>query len=131
MRTSFKPEGYNSLSPYFIVDDAQRFADLLSKLFDAVELRRYAMPDGTIMHMEMKLDDSVVMFGSSSKQYPAIQQLVHLYVADAAVTFKKAMALGCKSIQEPKKMQTDPDLRGTFQDFAGNTWSIGTQVSDE
>jgi PhnB protein len=127
MNSSFKPSGYNSVSPYFIVDDALRFAEFLKKLFNAVELRRYAMPDGTIMHMEMQMDDSVIMLGNSSKQYPAIHQLVHVYVSDAATTFKKAIELGCTSLQEPKQMQGDPDVRGTFQDFAGNTWSVGTQ----
>ena len=130
MSRHFKPDGYNSVSPYFIVDDAQRFVDLLKNLFGAVELRRYGRPDGTIMHMEVQLDDSVIMLGNSSKQFPAIQQLVHVYVPDAEATFKKAVALGCTVVQEPKKLATDPDVRGTFKDFAGNTWSIGTQLSE-
>lgn len=46
--------------------DAQRFIDLMKAIFDASELRRYDMPDGTIMHMELMIDDTVIMLGESS-----------------------------------------------------------------
>jgi uncharacterized glyoxalase superfamily protein PhnB len=59
MNKAFKPAGYNSVSPYFIVNGAQKFIDLMKKIFDAKELRRYDMPDGTIMHAEIQIDDSV------------------------------------------------------------------------
>ena len=40
MKTNFKPDGYNCVSPYFIVDDPQRFIDFLKKVFDG-ELTRF------------------------------------------------------------------------------------------
>lgn len=40
MKTS-KPENYNSLSPYLIVDNAQKLVDLLKAIFNAIELRRF------------------------------------------------------------------------------------------
>ncbi|MCL7749557.1 hypothetical protein [Halalkalibacter alkaliphilus] len=52
MDKNFKPSGYNSLSPYFVVNGAQKMVDLLTKLFNGKELRRYDMPDGSIMHVE-------------------------------------------------------------------------------
>ncbi len=67
----FKPTGYNSLSPYFIVDDCRKMVELLKGIFDAEELRKYEHPDGAIMHMELKIDDSVIMLANSSKEYPA------------------------------------------------------------
>ncbi|WP_252313227.1 hypothetical protein [Sinobaca sp. H24] len=39
MNQAFKPDGYNSLSPYLIVDDAQKLMDLLKEVFGAKELR--------------------------------------------------------------------------------------------
>jgi PhnB protein len=44
MEKQFKPAGYNSVSPYFIVNGAQKFIDLMKAIFDATELRRYDMP---------------------------------------------------------------------------------------
>lgn len=58
---SYKPKNYNSLSPYLIVDDAEKLVNLLKILFDAEELRRYDREDGSIMDIEIKLDDSILM----------------------------------------------------------------------
>lgn len=129
MKKEFKPKGYNSVSPYFIVDDAQRLIDLLGKLFNADELRRYDMPDGTIMHAEMKIDDSVVMLANSNEQYTANTLVMHVYVPNVDEFYKKAIDLGCISVEPPKQREGDPDRRATFKDFAGNLWSIGTQLS--
>lgn len=127
MEKQFKPTGYNSLSPYFIVDDAQKLIDLLSGIFSAKELRRFDLPNGKIMHAEIQIDDSVIMLADSSEQYPAITLLLHVYVTLVEETFKKAMNLGCELVESPTQKEGDPDCRGTFKDFAGNTWSIGTQ----
>lgn len=129
MNKNFKPAGYNSVSPYFIVDGAQKLIDLLKQIFDAEELRRFARPDGKIMHAEVKIDDSVIMLADATDQWPAIVVVIHVYVEDVDYVFAKAMKAGCESVQAPKEQEGDPDRRGTFKDFAGNLWSIGMQVS--
>jgi PhnB protein len=129
MNRTFKPAGYNSVSPYFIVRGAQRLIDLLKKIFDAKELRRYDMPDGTIMHAEVQLDDSVIMLGDASDKFPPVPVVIHVYVANVDEIFKKAIDAGCEVVEKPKEQEGDPDRRGTFKDFAGNMWSIGTQKS--
>ena len=115
-------------SPYFIVNGAQRLIDLLKKIFNATELRRYDMPDGSIMHAEIQIDDSIIMLGDSSERYPPVPMVMHVYVADADKTFEKAIEAGCEVIDKPKQQENDPDRRGTFRDFAGNMWSVGTQL---
>ena len=129
MNKQFKPEAYNSVSPYFVVKGAQKMVDLLKEVFHAKELRRYDGPDGTIMHVEVQVDDSVIMIGDSSDQYPPNQLLIHVYVPNVDEVFKRALDTGCKSVETPKQREGDPDKRGTFTDFAGNTWAIGTQLS--
>ena len=127
MEKQFKPTGYNSVSPYFIVDGAQRLINMLAKIFDAKELRRYEMPNGKIMHVEVKIDDSVIMIADSSEEYPANKFLMHVYVQNVDEVFNKAISLGCESVELPTQKEGDPDRRGSFKDFAGNTWAIGTQ----
>lgn len=127
MSKDFKPTGYNSVSPYFIVDGAQKFIDLMKEIFDARELRRYEMPDGTIMHAEIQIDDSVIMLGSSSDKYPPVPLVMHVYVSNVDHTFDRAIKAGCEIIEQPKEREDDPDRRATFKDFAGNMWSVGTQ----
>ncbi len=127
MDKAFKPPGYNSVSPYFIVNGAQHFINLLKEIFNAEELRRYDRPDGTIMHAEIRIDDSVIMVGDSSAKFPAISLVLHVYVANVDEVFDRAIQAGCEIIEKPKESEGDPDRRATFKDFAGNMWSVGTQ----
>jgi PhnB protein len=128
MNKEFKPKHYNSVSPYFIVNGAQRFIDLMKEIFDAKELRRYDMPDGTIMHAEIQIDDSVIMLGDSSDKFPPVLLVMHVYVPNVEETFDKAIKAGCEVIEKPKEREGDPDRRATFKDFAGNMWSVATQL---
>ena len=123
----FKPTNYNSVSPYFMVDDAKRMVELLTALFEAKIHRRYDKPDGKIMHIELQIDDSIIMLSDSTAQYPATKYWMHVYVPDVDETFKKAIKLGCEIVDAPQLKENDPDKRGTFKDFAGNMWSVATQ----
>jgi PhnB protein len=124
----YKPAGYNSVSPYFIVDGAQKLIDFLVQLFDGKELRKYTREDGTIMHAEVRIDDSVVMISDATEEYPPVTIIMHVYVPDVNTTYIKALKLGASELQKPKNNEGDPDNRGTFLDFAGNMWSVSTQL---
>lgn len=130
MNIEFKPPGYNSVSPYFIVSGAQRFIDLMTEIFDAKVVRRYDMEDGTIVHAEIQIDDSVIMVGDSSEKFPPVPTVVHVYVPNVDHTFDRAIKAGCENIEAPKERESDTDRRATFKDFAGNMWSVGTQVKN-
>ena len=125
---AYKPSGYNSVSPYLVVNSAQKMIDLLKRVFDVKDLRKYEMPGGKIVHAEVQLDDSVIMMADATEGWPQNQLLIHVYVPDVNAVFKKALDAGCESIQEPKEQEGDPDRRGTFKDFAGNFWSVSTQL---
>lgn len=128
--STFKPEGYNSLSPYFIVDDAEKFIVFLINVFGGTELRNFTREDGSIMHAEVRIDDSVLMLSSATQQYPAYTMILHLYHSDCAAVYKKALEYGCTGYEAPVKKEGDPDMRGTFTDTWGNMWSIGTQATE-
>lgn len=101
---------------------------LLAGIFDAEVLRRYDQPDGSVMHVELRIDDTVIMVADATDEYPANQLLIHVYVADVHETFQKALNLGCELIQEPMNKGDDPDMRGMFGDFQGNIWAVATQT---
>ena len=94
--------------------------DLLQYIFDAKELRRYERPDGTFMHAEMQIDDSVIMLDNSSDEYPPVQLVIYVYVPYVDEVFKKAISAGCEIVEQPKERDGDPDRRTTFIDFADN-----------
>lgn len=126
----YKPKDYNSLSPYFVVQDPTAFIAFLKAVFDAEELRKYAREDGSIMHAELKIDDSVVMLASATEQYPPIEQLVHVYVSDVDAVFERAKNAQCAILADPAQRPNDPDKRGSFKDIAGNFWSVATQMGE-
>lgn len=128
MSVPHKPEGYNSISAYLVVDGAQRVIDFLKKTFDVTELRRFDMPDGSIMHAEVRIDDTVVMMGDASGQQPAFPSMLHIYVPDVDATYRRALAAGGVSLQEPQRREGDPDRRGGVKDPCGNSWYFSTQV---
>jgi PhnB protein len=128
MPASTKPEGYSTVSPYLIAAGAQQVIDFLKKAFGARELRRYDMPDGSIMHAEVRIDDTVVMIGDAGKDWPAVPSHLHVYVDDVDEVYQRALRAGGVSVQAPEREGDDPDRRGGVKDPAGNTWWIATQV---
>lgn len=128
MSLTYKPEGYASVSVYIMADDAQRLIDFLTGTLDAKPLRRYERPDGTIMHAEVQIDDSVVMIAQAAPEYPAFPVWLHVYVPDVDATYQRMLAAGGESVDAPNRKQGDGDKRGGVKDFAGNIWWISTQV---
>ena len=106
----------------------EKLVDILKQIFATKELRRFAMPDGTIMHLELQLDDSIIMLGDSSDQFPPNQHLIHVYVPDVDETYNMAINIGCIPLEPPKQRNGEPNRRGSFRDFCGNVWAIATQI---
>jgi uncharacterized glyoxalase superfamily protein PhnB len=50
-------------------------------------------------------------------------------VADVDLVYRRALAAGGVSVQEPKQQSGDPDRRGGVTDPGATTWWISTQVS--
>ena len=127
MKEPNNPEGYTSVPPSLIVGGAGDTIEFLKRAFDAVELRRFDNPDGTVMHAEVRVDDTVVMLADSTPNWPAIPAHVHVYVPDVDATYRRALAAGATSVQEPTK-GNDEDKRGGVCDAGGTTWWIATRV---
>lgn len=125
--TDFKPQNYNSVSPYLIVNDAPRYIKLLTIIFGATKLREYNRENGIIKHAELLIDDSIIMLAEATNEYPPQPTMIHVYVPDAQTAFNTAIAAGCTCIEEPKQSNEDPDVRGMFQDYMGIIWAVGTQ----
>jgi PhnB protein len=125
---SYKPQGYSSVSAYVFANGAQNVIDFLIEAFDARQTRRYDMPDGSIMHAEVQIDDTVVMIADGGGGNPAFPIWLHLYVPDVDAAYRRAFDAGGLPVEEPKQREGDPDRRAGVKDPAGNTWWIATQV---
>ncbi|MFC3798905.1 VOC family protein [Cohnella sp. GCM10012308] len=129
MSNVWKPKGYSSVSPYLVVPDAQPVLDFLQEAFGANELRRYHRPDGSIMHVEVQIEDTVVMLGEATDTWEATVSHLHVYVENVRDAYRKAVHAGGVSVMEPVRKEGDPDRRAGVKDPAGNTWWIATQES--
>src|SRR5215213_2432347 len=103
------PEGYSTVSPYMVVEGAQRVIDFLQRAFGAAALRRYERPDGSVMHAEVRIGDTVVMLADASEQWPAFRSMLHVYVSDVDAVYRRALEAGGVSAQEPTQREGDPD----------------------
>ena len=128
MNQSYKPPGYNSVSVYIMAEEAQRVIDFLQAVFEATETRRFDRPDGSLMHAEIQLDDTIVMVADAGDDFPAFPIWLHVYVPDVDATYQRALAAGGVSVQIPAQNQGEADRRGGVKGPAGNTWWLATQV---
>jgi hypothetical protein len=62
-------EGFHTVTPYLLIERAARLIDFLSAAFDAKIVDRKFRPDGTVMHAELRIGDSMVMLGEASSEF--------------------------------------------------------------
>lgn len=123
----YKPDGYTSVAPYLIVDDAMRTIDFLVDVFGAERFRMIHAPDGRLKHGEVRIGDTVVMVADSLEGWPPVASNVHVYVPDVDAVHRRALAHGATSVQPPTQ-KDDDDRRGGFREPGGTTWWVATQV---
>jgi PhnB protein len=130
------PEGYHSVTPYLIVDDAKAAIDFYTRAFGAKEKFRLPMGD-RIGHAEIKIGDSFVMLadefpdmghlGPKARGGTTVSLLV--YVEDVDTAFQKAIEAGAKE-ERPVENQFWGDRMGTLSDPFGHKWSLATTVEE-
>jgi PhnB protein len=123
------PEGYHTVTPYFVVADGPAFLGFLQRVFDAQERSVFKDPAGRIMHAELHLGDSVVEFGEANSQWPPMRLNLHVYVPDTDATYRRAMEAGAKSLRDPRDEFYGERSAG-IEDPAGNIWWLATRIED-
>ena len=124
------PEGYHTVTPYILVQGAEKLIDFMKRAFNARETERYSMPDGSIGHAEVRIGDSVIMIADAQgEEYKPMAAGIHLYVEDCDATYKRAIEAGATSVREPVD-QFYGDRSAGVNDQFGNKWWIATHKED-
>jgi len=133
------PAGYHTITPHIVVNDAKKAADFYKRAFGA-EVRGVAEgPDGHVMHAEVKIGDSILMFNDELPEWKVLSPTatnastcvtLHMYVEDADKAFATAVAAGAKVVM-PLQDQFWGDRYGTVEDPFGHRWSIATHIKDQ
>ena len=124
------PDGFHTVTPYLIVNGAQKIIGFMQKAFGAEYTHEPTKrPDGTIMHATLKIGDSMVMISDSSEHAKAMPVMLYLYVPNADASYQQALKAGATSVMEPGD-QFYGDRSAGVKDAAGNSWFFGTHIED-
>jgi uncharacterized glyoxalase superfamily protein PhnB len=123
------PEGYHTVTPYLIVKGVPTLIDFLKQAFDAKEIERHSQPDGSVMHAEVKIGDSILMMGEAAGKWNPMPAGFYLYVTDTDAVYKRALQSGATSVMEPAD-QFYGDRNAGVKDPSGNQWWIATHKED-
>jgi PhnB protein len=133
------PEGYNSLTPYITVRGAEAAIEFYKNAFNAKEVGRITMADGTIGHCELAIGNSKIMLAEENKQWGNISPLtlggttvsLSLYVDNVDTVFARALKAGATVLGDMKpKDQFHGDRSGSLTDPFGHRWTILTHIED-
>ena len=132
MATQVKPvpEGFHTVTPYLVVDGAEKVIRFMKEAFGAQPVFEPMMrPDGKVMHAEYKIGNSIVMISDASERAKATSAMLYVYVPNVDAIYQKALKAGGTSVNEPADMFYG-DRSGGVTDPAGNHWHIGTHIED-
>lgn len=102
MAVNFQPEEYHTVTPFLMLPKLRELIEFMKTAFDATERERTTFPDGTIMHTEVKIGDSIIMLaeiGAGKSPFPAC---MYLYLEDVDTTYESAIKAGADSMGEPE-----------------------------
>ena len=123
------PDGFHTVTPYLVVTGVSKLIDFLKQAFGAEEFHRSSRPDGSIMHAQVKIGDSMVMMGEAMGEFKAMPAMIYLYVNDTDALYQRALQAGATSVMPPTDMFYG-DRNAGVKDLCGNQWWIATHKED-
>ena len=133
------PEGYHTVTPQLVMDNAANAIEWYKRAFGAVEIGRAVGPDGKIMHATVRIGNSLVMLNDeiagakSAKARGGSPASMWVYVDDCDALFERAIAAGGRESGGPMGRMQDQfwgDRCGMLVDPEGYSWTIATHKED-
>jgi uncharacterized glyoxalase superfamily protein PhnB len=120
------PEHLHTVTPRLALSDAAAGIEFYKAAFGATELgERYHMPDGTLVHAELLIGDSVVMVKDA--QDDAFNALLCTYWPDVDAAWDRAVQAGAQVIY-PLADQFYGERGGRLGDPFGNQWMLASRI---
>ena len=114
----YTAEGWHSVTPRIVVEDAKQLVDFLKQVFDAAGEYLQTRPS------VIRIGDSLVMISDAGIR-KTMTAFLYVYVDDIDSTYRRALAAGARPLEEPFDTPYG-DRRGMVEDKWGNTWQIAT-----
>ena len=130
------PDGYSTITAHLTISDPHQTVDFYKRGLGAEELFNIPTPDGRVMHMELKIGNSIFMvaeagqMGSKSpKDYGGASSSIMLYTEDVDALFQRAVAAGATVKMPPQDMFWG-DRWAMIEDTSGHVWQMATHKED-
>jgi PhnB protein len=131
------PKGHHTVTPSLFVAGAAKAIDFYKKALGAEELMRFPAPDGTIMHAEIRIGDSIIMLGDEMpdqggrgpKSIGGTPVSFFVYGENVDAAWKRAVDAGAKPIV-PLADQVWGDRTGCLEDPFGHQWWLAQHTQD-
>lgn len=137
MQTSHIYPRAHTLNAYITINGCSDAIEFYKKAFDATELGRLLMSDGTIGHAEIEIEGSLLMMADENLEWGNKSPLTiggnpmtfGLYVEDVDSVFQKALDAGA-TVAMPIEDMFYGDRVGQVMDPFGYKWMITTHKED-
>jgi PhnB protein len=126
--TGHKPAGMRSVTPTLHPRGADALMDFMKRGLAAEELDCTRMPDGTVMHAQMRVGESVVELGEARGPIEPTAAMLLLEVDDVDAWHSRAVEAGGSSIEAPAD-QPYGARRAAVKDPHGNSWYFSAPLA--
>jgi len=131
------PKGYNTVTPYLIIDNAAKAIEFYKQVFGAKEVMRMQKPDGKIGHAELKIGDAKIMLADeylecdarAPKAFGGSPVSIHLYMKSVDSVVDRAVSAGAK-LTRPVENMFYGDRSGMLEDPYGHKWCVSTHIEN-
>lgn len=125
------PEGYTTITPSLVVNDAAAAIELYKNALGAKEEGRMTGPDGKVVHAALTIGTSKVFLCDVMPTMCASPSAsnFYLYLDDVDTAFTKAKKAGMEEFSAVQDMFWG-DRTGTVKDKFGIMWTLATHVRD-
>ena len=124
------PPGFNTVTPYFFVDNAEALVHFLIHDLGGTDTCRTISPNGPIQNVQVTLGTSTVMVSEATERYTPMAAAYYLYVEDADASLQRALKHGATLEMEVGDMPYG-DRQGGVRDPHGNIWWISQRTVHE
>ena len=123
------PAGFHTITPYVVVNGAERLIDFMKAAFDAELQYILKDPHQKVVHASVRIGNSNLMIADSNEKMLAIPCMLYLYVHDVDKVYKRAIETGAESLREPID-EFYGDRSAGVMDRWNNHWWIATHIED-
>ena len=128
MKVKSIPEGYTTVTPYIMVENAPATLEFIQNGLGGKVTQKFVTDEGEIRNMEIQIGTGKVMLAEARGMDP-MPAFIYLYVEDVNAVYAKCMEAGGISMVEPHDAFYG-DRNAGVSDSTGNVWWLATRIED-